>query len=109
MGSIIMNSHQCSKEDASHSSLTLLLSYVVIKIISKFGAESGLYAGVTLAFPIHTGWRARDGLQQYNFCPSELTHMYRSFQSQISLVLYTHVSLVIFFFDLIGNLLYIHV
>ena len=50
-------------EHASHPNLAVLLTYVDIK---KFGAGSVPYAGVTLPLPpIHTSWRARDGLQRY--------------------------------------------
>ena len=56
------------REDASHLELSVCPAYADIKKNLKFGAESVLYAGVTLVLQYTQSggyWRARDGLQQY--------------------------------------------
>ena len=55
-----------NREDASYRNLAVCLTYVDVKKISKFGAESVLYAGVTLAlqYTLSGGfWRARVSME----------------------------------------------
>ena len=58
------------REDTSHPNLAVCLTYVGIKNFSKVGAESVPY--VCWSYPCSPGWRARDDLQQYNYCIFEL-------------------------------------
>ena len=63
-------------EGVNRLNLTVLLTYVNVKKLFKFGSESVLYAVVTIAPqcpPIFTGWREGYGLQQYNYCIA-ITH-----------------------------------